>query len=144
VPAQDNQSHSDTTSFVSHIVVTPGTKIEDNNQQEAKDPDLAAAEQAFIERERKKSEEVHAKSAGFKPKHGEEPKAEIKSKRKKAPHPTKKAPQQAPMTKPSQNANLEELAQSGNAFSVASLQKLANRQPEVHQIGPNEMEIDLR
>jgi hypothetical protein len=48
------------------------------------------------------------------------------------------------MTKTSQNANLKELAQSGSAFSVATVQQLANRNTEIiKQISDNEVEIDL-
>jgi hypothetical protein len=37
-----------------------------------------------------------------------------------------------------------ELAKSGNAFSVASLSRLANRhEPTVEQVGPNEVVINL-
>ncbi|HZP55161.1 MAG TPA: PrgI family protein [Candidatus Saccharimonadales bacterium] len=36
-----------------------------------------------------------------------------------------------------------ELAQSGNDLSVASIEKLANRQPRVDQVGPNEVVISL-
>jgi hypothetical protein len=36
-----------------------------------------------------------------------------------------------------------ELAQSGNAFSVATLSQLANRQPKVQQTGPDELTISL-
>ncbi|MBI4033888.1 hypothetical protein HY379_02715 [Candidatus Saccharibacteria bacterium] len=46
------------------------------------------------------------------------------------------------MTVASQAAKLE-LAQSGNDLSVASIQKLANRQPRVQQVGPGEVVITL-
>ncbi len=36
-----------------------------------------------------------------------------------------------------------ELAQSGSAFSVATLQQLANREPKIEQTGPNEVTISL-
>jgi hypothetical protein len=36
-----------------------------------------------------------------------------------------------------------ELAQSGNDLSVASIEKLANREPKGRQISPNEVEISL-
>jgi hypothetical protein len=41
-----------------------------------------------------------------------------------------------------QTVNME-LAQSGSAFSVATLSQLANRQPRVEQTGPNEVTISL-
>lgn len=46
------------------------------------------------------------------------------------------------VTGESQAAKLE-LAQSGNDLSVASIEKLANRQPEAKQVGPDEVEITL-
>jgi len=48
-----------------------------------------------------------------------------------------------PVTPERQAVNMEELAQSGSAFSVSTLQGLANRQPGVEQIGPNEVSISL-
>jgi hypothetical protein len=47
-----------------------------------------------------------------------------------------------PVTPPAQAANME-LAQSGNAFSVATLSQLANRAPKVQQTGPGEVTILL-
>ena len=55
---------------------------------------------------------------------------------------TQQPTQNQQMTAVSQAAKLE-LAQSGNDLSVASIQKLANRQPRVEQIGPNEVVIKL-
>ncbi|HET7827432.1 MAG TPA: PrgI family protein [Candidatus Saccharimonadales bacterium] len=46
------------------------------------------------------------------------------------------------VTSPSQAVNME-LAQSGSAFSVATLAQLANRQPQAEQTGPNEITISL-
>jgi hypothetical protein len=123
-----------TTSFVNHSIVTPGSKMDADKTPEAKDPELAAAEQAYLEKERKLAEEVHAKSAGFKSFSQPEPKVSAQK-------PTIAKP---PMTNAAQNANLEELARSGNAFSVATMQKLANRKSvNIKQLGPNEVEIDL-
>jgi hypothetical protein len=48
----------------------------------------------------------------------------------------------APVTPAPQAVNME-LAQSGNAFSVATLSQLANRQPKVQQTGPDELTISL-
>jgi hypothetical protein len=63
------------------------------------------------------------------------------------PEPTPpKAQQPSPkpeVTAASQAAKLE-LAQSGNDLSVASIQKLANRQPKVEQVGPGEVVISFR
>jgi hypothetical protein len=132
-----------TTGFVSHAIITPGAKFDtDGKKPETQDPELAKAEQAYIERERKKAEEVHAKSAGFKPKVQPAQKQEMTPANN--PENTAKRQTQPAMTKPAQNANLEELAQSGNDLSVASVQKLANRATEnIKQISPNEVEIDF-
>jgi hypothetical protein len=149
IEPKDNKGGKETTSFVSHDVITPGAKAEEKPGTEEKDPDLAAAEQEFFEKERKKSEEVHAHAAGFKPKNHAEPEAEVKEEAVKQaveqiPEAGAKPVQEQSMTKPTQNANLEELAQSGSAFSVATVQKLANRDSvNVKQIGSNEVEIDL-
>lgn len=48
-----------------------------------------------------------------------------------------------PVTPERQAVNME-LAQSGSAFSVATLSQLANRQPKVEQTGPDEVTISLR
>jgi hypothetical protein len=48
----------------------------------------------------------------------------------------------APVTPDPQAVNME-LAQSGNAFSVATLSQLANRQTKVEQTGPDELTISL-
>ncbi len=47
-----------------------------------------------------------------------------------------------PVTVASQAVNME-LAQSGSAFSVATLSSLANRQPRIEQTGPSEVTISL-
>ncbi|MBI4034313.1 PrgI family protein [Candidatus Saccharibacteria bacterium] len=47
------------------------------------------------------------------------------------------------MTPPAQTAKLKELAQSGNALSVASVAKLANEPAKIQQIGPGEVVISL-
>ncbi|HET9722017.1 MAG TPA: PrgI family protein [Candidatus Saccharimonadales bacterium] len=46
------------------------------------------------------------------------------------------------VTEERQAANME-LAQSGSAFSVATLSQLANRQPQIQQSGPNEVTVSL-
>ena len=51
-------------------------------------------------------------------------------------------PKPTPVTPERQAVNME-LAQSGSAFSVATLSRLANRQPKVEQNGPNEVTISL-
>lgn len=51
-------------------------------------------------------------------------------------------PSATPVTPKQQAANME-LAQSGSAFSVATLSQLANRQPQIEQTGPNEVTISL-
>jgi len=52
------------------------------------------------------------------------------------------APKLTPVTPERQAVNME-LAQSGSAFSVATLSQLANRQPQIEQNGPNEVTISL-
>jgi len=47
-----------------------------------------------------------------------------------------------PVTPQDQSVKME-LAQSGSAFSVATLSGLANRQPKIEQTGPNEVTISL-
>jgi hypothetical protein len=135
----------ETTNFISHTVVAPGTATSDDtdNKTTQNDPELVAAEKEYLERERKKAEEVHAKSAGFKPKTRIEPKPEPQTKQSQ---PVIGQPKKASsgMTGAAQTAKLEELAQSGSAFSVATVQQLANRDSEkVREIGENEVEIDL-
>jgi hypothetical protein len=56
--------------------------------------------------------------------------------------PAAPAPKPAPVTPERQAVNME-LAQSGSAFSVATLSQLANRQPKIEQTGPNEVTISL-
>lgn len=51
-------------------------------------------------------------------------------------------PKPTAVTSPNQAVNME-LAQSGSAFSVSTLQQLANRQPQAEQTGPNEITISL-
>ena len=58
-----------------------------------------------------------------------------------APKEVKKAPPTR-VTAAVQAVNME-LAQSGSAFSVATLSQLANRQPKIEQTGPNEITISL-
>lgn len=55
-------------------------------------------------------------------------------------------PEQIPASRLVTDANRAdklELAQSGNDLSVASIQKLANRQPKVQQVGPGEVVISF-
>jgi hypothetical protein len=58
------------------------------------------------------------------------------------PQPPKSTPEPPAVTAARQTVNME-LAQSGNAFSVATLSRLANRPPEIEQTGPNEVTISL-
>jgi len=53
-----------------------------------------------------------------------------------------KKPVPTEMTTERQAVNME-LAQSGSAFSVATLSSLANREPRIEQTGPNEVTISL-
>jgi hypothetical protein len=157
----------ETTSFVGHSIVAPGSETAPDQAAEAVDPELAAAEQAYIEKDRKLTAEIHAKSAGFKTKERELAIETEKQVEQPPPpqQPEQQAPQLAPqpvqkpaaaeqtvqpktaapsMTNAAQNANLKELSQSGNDLSVASVQKLANRNSEnIRQISPNEVEIDF-
>lgn len=52
------------------------------------------------------------------------------------------APRPNPVTATNQAVNME-LAQSGSAFSVATLSQLANRRPKIEQTGPDEVTISL-
>jgi hypothetical protein len=131
----ENKDKKETTSFVGHSIVAPGSEPSANGGMEATNMQMTDEEKAYIDREHKKAEEVHKKSAGFRPKS-----------RSKAPDSDKEQPKsdQTAMTQAVQTAKLEELAQSGNAFSVATMQKLANRNTEkIRQISANEVEIDL-
>ena len=58
------------------------------------------------------------------------------------PTPPKLVATTTPVTPQRQAVNME-LAQSGSAFSVATLSQLANRQPQIEQTGPNEVTISL-
>jgi hypothetical protein len=69
----------------------------------------------------------------------DEPPAPTKAEVKK---PAPEKPQATPVTPGQQAANME-LAQSGSAFSVATLSQLANRQPQIEKTGPNEVTISL-
>jgi hypothetical protein len=53
-----------------------------------------------------------------------------------------KASRPKPVTPDGQSVKIE-LAQSGNAFSVATLSQLANRGPRIEQTGPDEVTISL-
>jgi predicted outer membrane protein len=85
--------------------------------------------------------------ADFRPKHSHKPThkskksepAAHKSEVDKKPEPV---PKSTPVTPERQAVNME-LAQSGSAFSVATLSQLANRQPKIEQTGPNEVTISL-
>ena len=85
--------------------------------------------------------------ADFHPKHSHKPAhkakraepAAQKSEVAKKPDP---APKPTPVTPERQAVNME-LAQSGSAFSVATLSQLANRQPKIEQTGPDEVTISL-
>lgn len=68
----------------------------------------------------------------------------------RAQHPAPKLKPSTPLPPPpktemtaAQTAAKLELAQSGNDLSVASIQKLANRQPRVKQVGPGEVVISF-
>lgn len=77
-------------------------------------------------------------------KEDEQRKKDIGDEMKAATQPT--AASQRPIVKstpPAQTAKLKELAQSGNALSVASVAKLANRVGQIQQVGPNEVVISL-
>jgi hypothetical protein len=63
-------------------------------------------------------------------------------KHKQSPPSAKPKPANPVVTAASQAVKLE-LAQSGNDLSVASIQKLANRQPKVEQVSPGEVVISF-
>ena len=77
--------------------------------------------------------------ASFGKGHAKSQKAYLSSGTHKA---TPKAPASTPVTPERQAVNME-LAQSGSAFSVATLSQLANRQPGAAQNGSNEVTISL-
>ena len=103
--------------------------LEELNQRDNHDDlsqKLAAARMKFMkEHGDKKPASKHHKRAGSAPSAGQP-----------------NAPRSNPVTASRQAVNME-LAQSGSAFSVATLSQLANRQPKVEQTGPDEVTISL-
>lgn len=97
---------------------------------------LSKAKASFT-REHSKKSSHHKILKTAKP--SDEPKADVKSEIKE---PTVQKPTATPVTPERQAVNME-LAQSGSAFSVATLSQLANRQPQIEQTGPNEVTISL-
>jgi hypothetical protein len=85
-----------------------------------------------------------AKARGsFSSQHGKSKKKAHKFlKAEAAPKKAESAPGPTPVTPERQAVNME-LAQSGSAFSVATLAQLANRQSQAEQTGPNEITISL-
>ncbi|MBX4197671.1 PrgI family protein [Candidatus Saccharibacteria bacterium] len=85
--------------------------------------------------------------ASFHPKHAHKPvhktkQAEAPVVKSKTVKKVEAVPKPTPVTPERQAVNME-LAQSGSAFSVATLSQLANRQPTIEQTGPNEVTISL-
>jgi len=101
---------------------------------------LSKARASFAKDHGKKTDTHHKVLKSSKPE--VEPKvsqASIKAEAEKA---AAQKPQTTPVTPQRQAVNME-LAQSGSAFSVATLSQLANRQPQIEQTGPNEVTISL-
>lgn len=98
--------------------------------------ELAEARSKFAkEHAAKKTLAKHYLERGAKP---AEAKPQTKAKAQNQPV----TPKTTPVTANRQAVNME-LAQSGSAFSVATLSELANRQPKVEQTGPDEVTISL-
>jgi len=97
---------------------------------------LSKAKASFTKSHKRKSHAKHKLADKAEAAKTEPPKTpEVKA-------PPAKVPAPAPVTPERQAVNME-LAQSGSAFSVATLSQLANRQPEIEQTGPNEVTISL-
>jgi predicted outer membrane protein len=113
-------------------LIDEGPKAADDNFTER----LSKARASFVKEHGKKSSH-HKILKTAKPQ--DEPKAETKVNAKKT---AAEKPQATPVTPERQAVNME-LAQSGSAFSVATLSQLANRNPQVEKTGPNEVTISL-
>ena len=120
------------------------TKAEKSKQEKEKEREQALLDEALKEVAQKRSvrekgtQAVKAKENAAQPRRvlsGEHiPEVEDKKEQPKDTSP--------PVTVTNQTVNME-LAQSGSAFSVATLSKMANRPPVVQQTGPNEVTISL-
>ena len=107
----------------------------DNSKVDAKLPARTELEEKLAKARASFSKEhVHKKKAANHQKAAVQPKPKVVAQIEK--------PKPTPVTTPRQAVNME-LAQSGSAFSVATLSQLANRQPQVEQTGPNEITISL-
>jgi hypothetical protein len=112
------------TKFVASKIVAPGSISTDASSPQA----------AIDEQDKQLLEQLHQKEQEIKARH---------------PHlgPNPAAAPQAQTTAPTVTTNGQadklELAQSGSAFSVSTLQNLANRQTKIKQLGSNEVEIDF-
>lgn len=98
---------------------------------------LSRARASFVKEHSKKKHEHHRvlDSSAPKPKKSDANKIEARKTSAEKPITT-------PVTPQRQAVNME-LAQSGSAFSVATLSQLANRQPQIEQTGPDEVTISL-
>jgi hypothetical protein len=70
-------------------------------------------------------------------------KTELSAAKSETTNKVQETPKPAPVVTPERQAVNMELAQSGSAFSVATLSQLANRQPKIEQTGPDEVTISL-
>jgi len=114
---------SGNTKFVASKIVAPGTAADDSSKTTMDEQD-----KQLLEELRQKEEAIKARHPHLGPK----------------PVATKPENQTQPATMTTTGqADKLELAQSGNAFSVSTLQNLANRQTKIKQLGSNEVEIDF-
>jgi len=127
----DEKRKKDVLATMRGLIDDGGKKADDNFTDR-----LSKAKASFT-REHGKKGSHHKILKTSKPQ--DEPRVDIKAEVKK---PAPEKPKATPVTPERQAANME-LAQSGSAFSVATLSQLANRNPQVEQTGPNEVTISL-
>jgi hypothetical protein len=133
------QNKKQPTKFVGHKIITPGSS--DEGEDSASTAQVGQDEQGFLQSLHQKAEEVHAKSAGFKPKLHKEPPKKTPVSQQNQPAVTENKPA---VTEDKQNAKLKELIEVAKHDKLSTLAKEANRNTyQVRQTGPNELEIDL-
>jgi hypothetical protein len=125
------------TTFVGRAVVGPR---DESPTDDTSDEDIPPGAQEIVEREHKRLADIHRRSAGFQSKAAQ-------AAAKRAAVLTKREAQEAKdrqnTVTAAQAAAKLELAQSGNALSVASIAHLANRVGQARQVSPDEIEISL-
>jgi hypothetical protein len=127
----DEKRKKDVLATMRGLIDDGGKKASDNLSER-----LSKAKASFAH-EHGKKDSHHKVLKTSKPQ--DEPKVSVVSEAKK---PTPEKTKATPVTPERQAANME-LAQSGSAFSVATLSQLANRNPQIEQTGPNEVTISL-